>query len=303
MPDVKSDNGYYLWHYNPSQPAAVVFIVLFALATAAHGWKMFTTRMWFCLPFFIGGICTHRFFPMTIQICRVDANLTVVEIIGYMGRILSHDHTDELGPYIIQSIFLLLAPVLFAASLYMTYGRCVRAIDGHECSPSSALWTTRLFILGDCFSFLVQGAGAGMLAKGGDPTVPRDIVLVGLIIQVLMFGVFICVAVRFNIQYRKKGRAERFLDVPWQASLTMLYITSVAVMVRNIFRVAQYAAGNDAYLMATEWPVYVFDGVLMLFTMASFFWWYPSQLRSLQRGSMTELTGTVESGDDQSYKR
>lgn len=53
----------YLWHYVPSLPAALVFTGLFALATIAHIWKMARTRMWFCLPFVIGGICTSLIDP------------------------------------------------------------------------------------------------------------------------------------------------------------------------------------------------------------------------------------------------
>ncbi len=57
MPTLDSHNGYALWHYIPSLPAAIIFAVLFGVVTVAHGWKMFATRMWFCIPFFVGGIC------------------------------------------------------------------------------------------------------------------------------------------------------------------------------------------------------------------------------------------------------
>lgn len=49
---------YYLWQYVPSLPAAVVFLVLFAAITGAHCFRIFKTRLWFCLPFVIGGIST-----------------------------------------------------------------------------------------------------------------------------------------------------------------------------------------------------------------------------------------------------
>jgi hypothetical protein len=59
MPELQLYKGVvYLWAYIPNLPAAIVFAILFALATAAHMYKMFRTRMWFCIPFVIGGICT-----------------------------------------------------------------------------------------------------------------------------------------------------------------------------------------------------------------------------------------------------
>jgi hypothetical protein len=57
MPTLQTHDGYVLWHYIPSRPAAIVFVVLFALATIGHGVKMIQKRMWFCLPFVIGGLC------------------------------------------------------------------------------------------------------------------------------------------------------------------------------------------------------------------------------------------------------
>ncbi len=211
---------------------------------------------------------------------------------------MAYDKTGELEPYILQSIFLLLAPVLFAASLYMTYGRCVLAVGGDRYSLISPCWTTRVFVFGDIFSFLIQSSGAGLLVKGGDPAMGEHIIVGGLIFQVLIFAFFIYVAFHFNTRFRGRPVIDHYPDVPWQACLNMLYVTSVAVMVRNVFRVVEYAMGSDGYLLENEWPVYVFDGVLMLFTMACFFYWYPSNLRSHKRDSAAELR-SVETGCDQ----
>lgn len=51
-------NGYYLWDYVPSLPAAVVFLGLFTAATIWHAALLLRTRLWFCLPFIFGGLRT-----------------------------------------------------------------------------------------------------------------------------------------------------------------------------------------------------------------------------------------------------
>lgn len=58
MAQLKPVDGtdYFLWKYLPSIPAAVVFLLLFTGVTAAHCWRMKTTRTWFCIPFAIGGL-------------------------------------------------------------------------------------------------------------------------------------------------------------------------------------------------------------------------------------------------------
>ncbi|KAH8897320.1 RTA1-domain-containing protein [Thozetella sp. PMI_491] len=271
MPVPKTYYGAYLWHYVPSQVAAIVFAALFTVITALHGWKMFSGRFWFCLPFFIGGI---------------------FEIVGYIGRALAYDHTGDLLPYLIQSIFLILAPVFFAASLYMTYGRCVRAVQGEKWAPISPRWSTRLFVLGDIVTLQVQSSAAGMLAKSESYSQGEHLIVAGLILQIIIFGFFIYVTFRFNIQFRNKGR--QATEVPWQACLNMLYVASVMIMVRNFFRMIEFIMGSDGYLQSTEWPVYVFDGTLMLVTMGIFFWWYPGVLKSDHGESIAELANVGE---------
>jgi hypothetical protein len=49
--------NYYLWEYLPSLPGAIAFTIAFLLITSAQGWRMFKGKHWFCIPFFIGGVC------------------------------------------------------------------------------------------------------------------------------------------------------------------------------------------------------------------------------------------------------
>lgn len=84
-----------------------------------------------------------------------------VEIIGYAARAKSGDESPDwtLGPYIIQAILLLVAPALFAASIYMELGRVITLVDGegHVLIPKK--WMTKVFVIGDVLSFFFQGGG------------------------------------------------------------------------------------------------------------------------------------------------
>jgi len=71
MPTLQTYMGVYLWNYVPSLPLAVVFAALFALATILHTWKMVKTKMWFCLPFVIGGACAYSLFPPMFRVLMV----------------------------------------------------------------------------------------------------------------------------------------------------------------------------------------------------------------------------------------
>ncbi|KAH6991416.1 RTA1 like protein-domain-containing protein [Ilyonectria sp. MPI-CAGE-AT-0026] len=280
MPTLETYNGYPLWRYIPSLPAAILFTVIFGILMAAHCWKLFRHRMWFCIPFAVGGL---------------------FEVIGYIGRAAAYNSTGVLIPYILQSIFLLLAPILFAATLYMTLSRVISAVHGEACSMIAPRWLTRIFVFGDAFSFLIQSSGAGLRVRAGsgdsnsNPNLGSNIIVGGLIFQILVFAVYVLTAVRFQINFKRHEASKNVVDLPWQGLLNMLYVTSAFIMIRNIFRVAEYSMGSDGYLLGHEWGVYVFDASLMTFTMTWFFLRYPSQLVRRENSEAGIEMATTES--------
>lgn len=84
-----------------------------------------------------------------------------VEVIGYVGRSIgAHEYPDcTLVPYILNILLPLVAPALFAASIYMVLGRIIRKTGGEELSLIRVTWLTKIFVLGDILSFLVQVIG------------------------------------------------------------------------------------------------------------------------------------------------
>jgi hypothetical protein len=63
------------------------------------------------------------------------------------------------NPYILQTLLLLIAPTLYAATIYMELGRIVVLTDGEAYCFIRRRWLTKLFLIGDIISFIMQGAG------------------------------------------------------------------------------------------------------------------------------------------------
>ena len=61
--------------------------------------------------------------------------------------------------YSTHTIFVLVAPSVFAASIYMCLGRIILITDGEQHSIIRGKWLTKIFVVGDVISFLMQGAG------------------------------------------------------------------------------------------------------------------------------------------------
>jgi hypothetical protein len=64
-----------------------------------------------------------------------------------------------LGPYIVSALGTLLAPALFAASIYMVLGRVIHLTGGESYALIRKKWSTKLFVIGDITSFLFQAMG------------------------------------------------------------------------------------------------------------------------------------------------
>lgn len=62
----KPKTTFILYHYDPSTPAAVVFITLFAITTLLHIFQMVKAKTWYFIPFVIGGICMSFPFPVSL---------------------------------------------------------------------------------------------------------------------------------------------------------------------------------------------------------------------------------------------
>lgn len=94
---------------------------------------------------------------------QVELGLTltdiIVQIIGYIARALAHSNTQSVTIYAMQAILILLAPPLYAATIYMTLGRLIAYLDAERLSLIPIRWLTAVFVTGDVLSFLLQGAG------------------------------------------------------------------------------------------------------------------------------------------------
>ncbi|KAL4866015.1 hypothetical protein BDV12DRAFT_187731 [Aspergillus spectabilis] len=262
---------YYLWEYIPSIPASAIFLILFLAATVFHSWKVWKTGARFCIAFCIGGL---------------------FEVIGYGARINCTNNTGELMPYIIQSVFILLGPVLFAASIYMFLARLIRSVGAEKYSLIRVTRLTKTFVAGDIISFLVQGSGAGMMAMDGMADTAKGIVIGGLMVQIFVFGFFMITSMVFERRMRRVPTAS---EEAWKPHLYPLYAVSVLIMVRSLFRVIEYAMGQKGYLLANEWPMYVFDAILMWAVMVIWGYWHPGTIRQETQGAQLLSMGSFQS--------
>lgn len=133
---------------------------------------------------------------------------------------------------------------------------------------------------------------------GGSRAVPalynigNGLVIATLILQLLWFLFFVVVAVMFHRSMRMVPTltAQR-PDIRWQNYLITLYVVSILVMIRSLFRAIEYIEGRTGSLQSTEVFFYIFDSLLMFMAVVYLHWKHPSEIGSLLRGEQPVTNG------------
>lgn len=268
MADQPNAKGFEYYRYDPSMAAAIIFTILFFFTTMIHLYQFVRTRTWIMIPLLVGG-----FF----------------EWIGYVGRAVSAHQTPNwtLGAYVVQVMFILIAPALFAATIYMELGRIIMLCDGAHHSLIKLRWLTKIFVAGDVLSFVMQALGAGITASKTESSVSRGqkVITGGLFVQVIFFVFFLIVALVFQRRTKKNPTARSSSpDVPWKKHMRALYLASALILIRSVLRLEEYAEGTTGFVLSHEYFLYIFDSLLMLCVMVLFNFIHPSEVYALLRG-------------------
>ncbi|KAH6680160.1 RTA1 like protein-domain-containing protein [Halenospora varia] len=258
---MSSSTSFALYHYNPSFAAAIIFAALFAISAVWHLYLIAKFRTWYFIPLVIGAI---------------------LEVMGYAARAISAQQTPNwtILPFILQTLLLLVAPALLAASIYMILGRIIVSIDGESHSIVKKRWLTRIFVVGDAVTFFIQAVGGGRMSSKGTNSsreLGSHIVIAGLLLQIVWFGFFVVVALVFHGRMRAMPTTlSHDPSLPWEKFLYVLYGTSTLIMVRSIVRTVEFGQGFSGAIQSSEWYLYVFDAVPMVAVALCFNCIYPS---------------------------
>jgi hypothetical protein len=199
-----------------------------------------------------------------------------VESCGYIVRSISTQHVTSKKLYVAQFCLIILAPVLMAAVLYVTFGRILFHVVPEK-ARTTKLWVPARLIMpiyvswniGKCaqscrslsarprltglVALLLQLIGAVMITSGTTSsklTRGKHIALIGVAVQLICFGMFSVIAVRFNfiskrfeadLQARVSGPSngkyctfdglERELKRNWPSLLRCVNFASVMILV------------------------------------------------------------------------
>ncbi|PWY74924.1 RTA1 domain protein [Aspergillus eucalypticola CBS 122712] len=267
--------GWTAYAYYPSVGGAAVMIMLFLIGVIIFTYQLIRTRAWLTIAALIGGM---------------------FETVGYIGRAMSGNQSPNwtLGPYIIQSTLLLIAPALFAATIYMILGRIIALVHGEHHSIIRLKWLTKIFVVGDCLSFLMQSSGAGIMvqSKSATDNTGENVIIGGLLVQIIFFCFFLVVAIIFQRRiYRHPTVRSESPMIPWRKHFFSLYASSFLILIRSIVRFIEYIQGQEGYVITHEAFIYVFDAVPMFLVLCILIRFHPSEINGLLGKSRVAAVG------------
>lgn len=281
----------------PNKPLSIVATILYGLILVAHTGQMIRYRAWYFSAVVVAGI---------------------METLGYITRTISCNDVSSRGLFICQFALVVLAPVLVAAGDYIIFGKLLEQILGGPRARAlgvPARWVTVIFITGDILSFILQGAGAGIMSSASNGQNARvlkhgqDIMVGGLGIQLVFFGFFSIATIRFDFKSRQilRERGEKYekgARPKWRYLLWTLYASCVLIIMRSAYRVAEFSQGWTGFLASHERYFYGLEALPMLLALLLFVFIHPGQFLPEGRGkpSSTRSPSAADIEEDREMK-
>lgn len=231
-----------LYGYQPKLAPAGIFVALFGILFIAHSIQLVYYRQWWVLLMPLGALA---------------------ECGGYIARIYGHTHDRLRDPYVAMEVLLVVTPVLFAAVHFTSIGR-VATLFPRRYSIIRPIFVMPLFVTVDVISLVVQAVGSAMAGTSDtadDAQSGSNVVVAGVAVQLFGYLIFDLVFASFWWRVRKDRPP---LLQKYESFMLAVFLSSMCVVLRSIYRVAEMAVGWDGVINTTEWCLYSFDGAFVV---------------------------------------
>ncbi|CAO1618554.1 unnamed protein product [Parajaminaea phylloscopi] len=250
--------------YVPSLPGNATVAAFYGLFSAVMFWHVFRTRSWWGLCEPIGA-----FFSF----------------LGFILRCVQRNNQASQGLYIAMYLFVVLSPACFLAFNYIVYGRLLTAVTGIDrsqtgkaarrvkspYSPVPPRSYTAIFVVSDVVTFLIQAAGGGMQTSKSPIRLTGDkVFLAGVVLQLASYVFFTVLMVWAHIKLVRDEpevyslRPSNILRQPPLTVLFGLYLSSLFIIIRQIYRSIEMAQGYGGTLFTTEIYTMLLDAMPLL---------------------------------------
>ena len=176
-----------------------------------------------------------------------------------------------------QITTLIIAPVFVTGALYVLLGMFI-VLVGQRSSLLSPRMYAIVFLTCDLVSLVIQAVGGAMASIASsnleDPWPGTKIMIGGVAFQLIAMTAFAILAIDF---VRRTVALGHKLARPHRFVLIAMFVSLIAVYVRNIFRTVELSEGWKGHLMMHEKYFIALDGFLMVLAVGVFIVFDPSR--------------------------
>lgn len=240
------------FNYIPSLGGNAVFAAIFGVCILGQLFLGIKYRIWGYMGAMILGL--------------------VLEVIGYAARVMLSNSPFNNSDFIMYLTCLAIAPALLSASIYLCLARII-TVYGEPLSRFKPRTYTIVFCTCDFICLVLQGAGGGIASTGHTRSQVDDgknIMLVGLIIQVISLSLFAvaCTDFAWRVSKNQGQWNQKHFNVAtsklFKAFLVGLFTAALTIFVRSVYRCAELAGGFNGTLFRDDEALFmVLEGAMI----------------------------------------
>jgi hypothetical protein len=226
------------------------------------------------------------------------------EALGFWLRIPLRTYQSNQPIYIVMYLFVVLSPAGFLAFNYILFGRFAAALQGTKPSlvkkqqEEKTLQTRSkitflpprlikiIFVTSDVVTFCIQAAGGGLQTSQMFETIKvgNHIFLAGTIIQTFSYIVFAALTIvaharlyysgNNNVSNKHQYSVFNIAGNPVVQLVDLLYLSSIGLLIRSCYRIAEFAQGYGGDLYSHEIYTFLLDGLPLVIAIGvwAIFW-------------------------------
>ncbi|KAG1807761.1 RTA1 like protein-domain-containing protein [Suillus variegatus] len=279
-----------VFKYNPNKAAAIAAGVLYSIASLCQFTRLFMNKAWWGLHLPIASAC-----QLSSPTSKYVLTVKTVMSVGLFMRIPMATNPNSLPIFMVQELLILIPPAAYLAFNYILYRRFIVNCVDRRYSWIKPEKVIRCILISDIMTASIQGAGGGLEASTNATSVKlgADIVLTGLILQIVSFAFFMILVVHVWHGINRNGLL--FREKPWRKILWTWMFSSTAYMIRYIYRVTEFSQGNGGYLITHEIYFYLLDSLPLLIGICVYIIYWPTKYLEASTKPVydNEMTGRV----------
>ncbi|PRP84064.1 putative RTA1-like protein [Planoprotostelium fungivorum] len=248
-----SDINEYVALYNPNGAASLTAFFVFGAVAIAYWIRFFREER--PRPRWMLAVITATCFMSLGFICR-----------------FSRRNGISAWSWLFETLFILISPCGLLAQDYVLLPRLASSLEANQylILPQRAILA--IFVTADAITVCSQLAGTALTITFGDLVpIGVKIVISGLWVQLVFFSAFLTTFIMFGARVCnwKENKSE-----PWNQRPRTLYlalcVSCACMMIRSIYRIAEYMSGGNSKLAHSEIAFYTMDTLMVLINVLVF---------------------------------